>query len=598
MFFRRKGKLIRTALLAAMILLLAAQSAFSGSDGVLKSCRAADLSEAGKKVFVRATETDPETGNAAFAEASETASGLSDFEQGILNYLCASSGTESVQAWLDSDGKVLFQKPAEWYFTALYQSGGYDFSGFAAQYQKRVPKKEDVLANSTWLNRTLVAWALGRDASDEEIRAHIVPGDIMSLVYGLHVSNNIGKSYVSPSELCSLQCADGGFSLSGAAGDVDVTAMVLSALAPHYDASADGPGSDEEQTAVRDSVARAVLFLSAAQLPNGGFQSYGADNCESASQVIIALCSLGIDPATDPRFQKNGENPITTLSRFRAANGAFCHKEGGTPADITSAETLCALTAYRRMVDQKMPLYILQRSSVYREDAGTPDGDQSGKNGEGDQNGNADSKRDSNPDGERSEDGGKKRTGIAPYKWIVSGVVLALFLISLLILKLRRRFSGKNVLLFTGIAAGLLLLTFFTNFETVSQHYTETERENAIGTVTITIRCDTIAGKKGAPSDPVILPLTEVEIADGDTAFAVLEATVKKHRIAMDYTGNGSSVYVKGIAGLYEFAYGNLSGWIYRVNEEVMAVGCGQAVVKPGDFIEFLYTENLGEDLK
>ena len=66
----------------------------------------------------------------------------------------------------------------------------------------------------------------------------------------------------------------------------------------------------------------------------------------------------------------------------------------------------------------------------------------------------------------------------------------------------------------------------------------------------------------------------------------------------MDYTGNGSSVYVKGIADLYEFAYGNLSGWIYRVNEEVMAVGCGQAVVKPGDVIEFLYTENLGEDLK
>ena len=582
MFFRRKGKLIRTALLAAMVLLLAAQSAFSGSDGTIKDCRAADLAEAGKTVP---------------GDSSKTDTHISDFEQGILNYLCASSGAESVQAWLDSDGKVLFQKPAEWYFTALYQGGGYDFSGFAAQYQKRVPKKEDVLANSTWLNRTLVAWALGRDASDEEIRAHIVPGDIMSLVYGLHVSNNIGKSYVSPSELCSLQCADGGFSLSGATGDVDVTAMVLSALAPHYTASADGIGSEEE-TAVRDSVTKAVSFLSASQLPNGGFQSYGADNCESASQVIIALCGLGIDPATDPRFQKNGENPLTTLSRFRAANGAFCHKEGGTPADITSAETLCALTAYRRMLDQKTPLYILQRSSVYKEDAGTPDGDQSGKNGEGDQNGNVDPKRDSNPDGERSEDGGKKQTGIAPYKWIVSGVVLALFLISLLILKLRRRFSVKNVLLFSGIAAGLLLLTFFTNFETVSQHYTETERENAIGTVTITIRCDTIAGKKGAPSDPVILPLTEVEIADGDTAFAVLEATVKKHRIAMDYTGNGSSVYVKGIAGLYEFAYGNLSGWIYRVNEEVMAVGCGQAVVKPGDVIEFLYTENLGEDLK
>jgi len=505
------------------------------------------------------------------------------YEEGILSYLTGASSAESVQAWLDGPEEELFRHPVEWYFLPLYQSGKYDFTSFASAYISRIPSAEKKTANSTWLNRMMTAWALGADVSEEEIKAHIVPGDIMSLVYGLHFANNTGVRYFDPELLCGLQCEDGGFSLRGDFGDVDVTAMTLQALTPVVTGQSRLSFSEEEKKTVTETVERATAYLARVQLDNGGFASFGADNCESVCQVIIALCGLGIDPATDSRFQKNGENPLTTLRRFRTKEGAFLHKEGDAPGDITAAEALCALAAYERMLTGKSPLYLLTRSKLMQMETEEltptpkePTPTETGKNAA------------------KKEAG----SGIPPYRFYMTGAAIVLLLIVLAVLKGLRRFTKKNVLLSVGIAAVLLAVTWFTRFESVKQHYSGTEKTDPIGTVSITIRCDTIAGEAGAPKDPVILPVTEVQIEKGETAFAVLEQITKENRIPMDFTGSGSSAYVKGIAGLYEFDYGSLSGWIYLINGEEMSIGCGAAEVSPGDRIEFLYTKMLGDDLR
>lgn len=505
------------------------------------------------------------------------------YEEGILSYLTGASSAESVQAWLDGPEEELFRHPVEWYFLPLYQSGKYDFTSFASAYKSRIPTAEKKTANSTWLNRMMTAWALGADVSEEEIKAHIVPGDIMSLVYGLHFANNTGVRYFDPELLCGLQCEDGGFSLRGDFGDVDVTAMTLQALTPVVTGQSRLSFSEEEKKTVTETVERATVYLARVQLDNGGFASFGADNCESVCQVIIALCGLGIDPATDFRFQKNGENPLTTLRRFRTKEGAFIHKEGDAPGDITAAETLCALAAYERMLTGKSPLYLLTRSELMQVDTEEP----------------TPTPKEPTPT-EAGQSAAKKEagSGIPPYRFYATGAVIVLLLIVLGVLKGLRRFTKKNVLLSVGIAAVLLAVTWFTRFESVKQHYSGTEKTDPIGTVSITIRCDTIAGEAGAPKDPVILPITKVQIEKGETAFAVLEQITKENRIPMDFTGSGSSAYVKGIAGLYEFDYGNLSGWIYLVNGEEMSIGCGAAEVSPGDRIEFLYTKMLGDDLR
>lgn len=69
--------------------------------------------------------------------------------------------------------------------------------------------------------------------------------------------------------------------------------MVLTALAPYYD-----------EKNVRSAVNKALDMLSAAQNPDGTFSSTGEGVCESTSQAVIALASLGIDPSSDERFVK------------------------------------------------------------------------------------------------------------------------------------------------------------------------------------------------------------------------------------------------------------------------------------------------------
>lgn len=127
-------------------------------------------------------------------------------------------------------------------------------------------------------------------------------------------------------------------------------------------------------------------------------------------------------------------------------------------------------------------------------------------------------------------------------------------------------------------------------------------------TVTITIRCDTAVNNgmhlesKWAgivPASGVILPVTTVEIEDGQTVFDVLAYVCSKYKIHMSYRGGtGSGCYVDGINNLYEFDGGRWSGWMYCVNKWYPNYGCGVYYVKAGDVIEWNYTCDLGLDLE
>lgn len=108
------------------------------------------------------------------------------------------------------------------------------------------------------------------------------------------------------------QLPDGGWALSSKKADVDVTAMALQALA----ACADRPD-------VTSAAERAVTVLSELQQENGGYRSFGRENSESISQVIIALSDWGISPDTDERFIKNGKSLLDALMDFSASDGGF-----------------------------------------------------------------------------------------------------------------------------------------------------------------------------------------------------------------------------------------------------------------------------------
>ena len=142
-------------------------------------------------------------------------------------------------------------------------------------------------------------------------------------------------------EILRRQLPDGGFALSGSTADPDMTAMALQALAPYYNSEKSyvyvQKARDETVTkTVRQVADEAIDCLSALQLDTGDFTSWGTENVESTDQVTVALCSLGIDPLTDPRFIKNGNTLLDGILRYRMEDGGFVHSYTYDPNNPTS----------------------------------------------------------------------------------------------------------------------------------------------------------------------------------------------------------------------------------------------------------------------
>lgn len=166
--------------------------------------------------------------------------------------------------------------------------------------------------------------------------------------------------------LCG-QLPDGGFALGGGVADPDVTAMALQALSPYAN---DGQSrtyllKSTGETAVKtvgQVIGEALLCLSALQLPTGDFASFGTANVESTDQVVVALCSLGIDPLTDLRFIKNGSTLLDGILRYRMPDGGFSHSlsGGGRSDSVAGEQTLYAMAALLRQAAGMRTLYDLR----------------------------------------------------------------------------------------------------------------------------------------------------------------------------------------------------------------------------------------------
>lgn len=122
-------------------------------------------------------------------------------------------------------------------------------------------------------------------------------------------------------EIVERQNPDGGFSLSGDS-DPDITAMAIRAICgvPGFRPYAE--------------LARAALL--GMRLPSGGYASYGVENCESAAQVILALCAMGEQPDAE----------VDVLLSYRNPDGGFAHAYGGESDDMASVQAMLALIAY------------------------------------------------------------------------------------------------------------------------------------------------------------------------------------------------------------------------------------------------------------
>ena len=561
-----------------------------------------------------------------------------------------------VQGWLDTTLTAGAGTTAEWYVLSLAQTGWYDFSSYDAALRQYLADNEVYSATSR-LKYALLLAAVGDPSPyiTEALENSTGQQGVMSWIFALHVMEN---GYSSPSytaddaaaALLSLQLPDGGWAIMGTTGDVDVTAMAIQALAPRC-----------WDPAVSEAVDRGLALLSERQLPYGGYASFGTENLESTAQVVTALACLGIDPAADARFIKDGVTLYDGMARFRLPDGTYSHIEGGGFNENATVQALYSYVAAIRCAEGRPGLYVLDHAVPIEDESDPPVEDvplteapavQTGAPSPADgsaapvQTGAVTSASRSttvSTSGTVStgtlvtttatvrttaatvttvvstiETGSTTTAAIVPtetaasvlpddappaptaghWRPIALGILWGIALVTCVLLWVLRKRSVKNfvfVIVLAVVGTGVILCL---RIEAPEDYYgTVADKPDAVGTVQVTIRCDALLGKTDdprVPADGVILAPTDFPITAGETALDLTIEAARQYSIQLDHRSNG---YVAGIAYLYELEFGDLSGWMYRVNGETCSVGCGERVLEDGDVVEWLYTCDIGNDL-
>ncbi|HHQ2478268.1 TPA: DUF4430 domain-containing protein [Bacillus cereus] len=138
--------------------------------------------------------------------------------------------------------------------------------------------------------------------------------------------------------LLNNQHTDGGWTYNSSgskdsASSVDVTGMVLSALAPY-----------QERSDVKPAIQKAVTYLYNEQLQNGGFSADGQENSNSTAQAIIGL-SL-VKDVDQNRLHKAMQN----LLSYQLSNGEFKWLPSDQNGNGMAAEqALLALLQFKEM---------------------------------------------------------------------------------------------------------------------------------------------------------------------------------------------------------------------------------------------------------
>ena len=566
--------------------------------------------------------------------------------------LTAQCEGQTLQEWLDgtlTDGAG--NGAAEWYVMALRASGKrLDYT----DYRRALEQKLDSGSFFSATAKQRCALALIA-ASDGEIparcetllRESLGKQGLMSQVFGLHLINQgvpceTGSAEVV-AELLSAQLADGGWTLSGSFSDPDVTAMTVQALAPY-----------RQQTAVGKAVSRAVERLSEKQLESGGFSSYGNENPESAAQVWIALAALDISPLTDARFVRNGHTLLDAIGQFSRGNGQYAHLLSGPANPAATQQVFLALTAeqcrqagryfylpdgFRAKTESAVTVQTTashstassaaqtrttpQQTAVTGTSAGSTASEQTGATASASADADTETGTDAGETAasvtaqtvtEQTAETGRTHSSAAsaqiapqgeqtgpryPYRIPLTAGIGIVFVGFAAFFFFRGNRSAKTYLTLLGICGALTAGVWLIRVESPDSYYQPQARGGG-GSVTMEIRCDVILGLDGSerfPADGVILPETVFDIDENENALTLLYDAVRAYSLQIEVDGVSGDVvetaYVRGIASLYEFDFGDLSGWTYLVNGERPSVGCGAFTLHDGDRVVWAYTVSL-----
>lgn len=287
--------------------------------------------------------------------------------------------TGSSQAALASKaGLTAGTSGGEWVALGLARSGSISdtlaeqYAQAAYQYVKKKGSSTMSDSKSTENSRMILALtSIGKDPTDvagydllepladlDYVKSQGINGPIFALIALDSHNYDIPKAATGKTQttrealidaILAAQLSDGGWNVNGNGADADMTAMAIQALAPYYSSNA------KVKSAIDDALNR----LSQMQEANGGYTSWGTANAESVAQVIVALTSLGIDPASDGRFIKNGYSTLDALATFYNDKGGFKHSQSDTTSSngLATEQAYYALASWYRLKNGKTSLY-------------------------------------------------------------------------------------------------------------------------------------------------------------------------------------------------------------------------------------------------
>ena len=430
------------------------------------------------------------------------------------------------------------------------------------------------------------------------------------------------------SMLIDSQLSDGGWAYMGTKSDVDMTAMVIQALAKYY-----------KEADVKKAVDKGVELLSKRQQKSGAFISNESENCESTAQVITAMAALGIE-VSDERFIKDNNTVLDGLLGFYK-DGGFKHTNNSYVNQMATEQAMYALTAYYRQLKDENGLYdmkdnnknIRNNKTVSYKVKNKKTKKQTGKKNkkkviqtEGKTESITTKKevQDKNKKDKKSKNSRKSKIKGKSGETTISTEETSENIAgdttkSNTEKKVADKSNTGKIFVMVGLFAALLgigfymfkknkkLLSLFLVISVLFSGCGKSTNNKAVGKCTILIECSTIFDNKKdldkavedyVPKDGIILKKQEVNFYKDDSVYDILKRELKKNNILMEASFAAKTAYVEGINNIYEFSCGKLSGWMYEVNGEYPNVGCSDYKVKDKDVIEWHYTCNLGEDLK
>lgn len=156
----------------------------------------------------------------------------------------------------------------------------------------------------------------------------------------------------------------------------------------------------------------------------------------------------------------------------------------------------------------------------------------------------------------------------------------------------------KSLFMFTTIINIIFLIGCQANKNTQS---------NFNSYCSFTISCESLVNndtlpeekKNLVPENGIIFSYDNVGFNTGESAFDVLKRICLNEKIHFEFseTVGLGSMYIEGIGNLYEFDAGELSGWLYKVNNIIPSVSCSDYILSENDEVLFFYTCDMGAEL-